>query len=413
MLIKIVNWFRGVLTIRIAGVAPERFINLCCNKKLFIWNLKNIGNEYQFNIIAKKYKQLKPIAKKTGIVPVIIKKNGFPFLWHRYKKRYGFFAGFIICIILVYVLSLYIWDISILGGSKYTPEAMLEFLKDNDLYAGIRKKKINCQEIEEEIRLAYNDIGWVSAEIKGTRLIIKITETSMPAPAQKVSKPSHIVASKNAVVKSIITRTGTPKVKKGDVVKKGDILVSGIVPVKNDYEEIIRYQPVVADADIVCTSYYDYEDRFSLEYTDEIYTGRNKKGYYIEISGKKLFLYNPSNSYDKYDIIVNENVLHITDSFYLPIRYGIITTREYYEEVKRYSEDEAIKIAEAKLNRFFDKLSANNVLIIENNVKITIENGYCIAKGRILVEEPAWEYKEVSDDEWRIERTDEHNGNNN
>jgi similar to stage IV sporulation protein len=54
-------------------------------------------------------------------------------------------------------------------------------------------------------------------------------------------------------------------------------------------------------------------------------------------------------------------------------------------------------------------LAANNVLITENNVKITIENGYCIAKGRILVEEPGWEYKAISDDEWRIEQTDEHN----
>jgi len=102
-------------------------------------------------------------------------------------------------------------------------------------------------------------------------------------------------------------------------------------------------------------------------------------------------------------------VLHITDSFYLPIRYGTITSREYYEVKKRYSEDEAIALAQGKLQRYLDKLAANNVLITQNNVTITIENGYCIAKGRILVEEPAWEYKEVSDDEWRIEGTDEHN----
>lgn len=409
MLKKLINWFRGVLTVRISGTAPERFINLCCNRKLFIWNLRNEDNGFQFNIIAGKYKQLRPIARKTRLVPVIVRKRGFPFIWHKYKKRYGFFAGVLICIILVYILSLYIWDISILGGSKYTPEAMLEFLKDNQVYAGIRKKDINCQEIEETIRLAYRDIGWVSAEIKGTRLIIKLTETNMPAPAQKAINPSHIVATKNAVIKSIITRTGTPLVKKGDVVKKGDILVSGIITVKGDFDEVLRYQPIIADADIVCSSYYDYEDIFSMEYTDEIYTGNIKKGYYLEINGRKLFLYNPSNSYNMYDIIVNENVLHLTDSFYLPIRYGTIATREYYEESKTYSEDEAIAIAEEKLQRYLDKLLENNVLILENNVKIFIENGCCIARGRILVDEPAWEYKEVSDDEWRIEQTDEYN----
>ena len=49
----------------------------------------------------------------------------------------------------------------------------------------------------------------------------------------------------------------------------------------------------------------------------------------------------------------------------------------------------------------------------ENNVKISIENNTCITKGRILVEETAWEYKIIDESEWRIEQTDEHNGDNN
>lgn len=412
MIIKLLNWFRGVLTVRIRGIDPERFINLCCNRKIFIWNLEYIDKEFQFQIVAKKYKSLKPIARKTGIVPRIIKKSGFPFLKHKYRKRYGFFAGVLISIILVYILSLFIWDINILGGSKYTPEAMIKFLNEHQIYSGMHKKDVNCQEIEETIRLAYKDIGWVSAEIKGTRLIIKITETNMPAPAQKAIEPSHMVATKNAIVKSIITRAGTPLVKKGTVVKKGDILVSGILAVKGDFDEILRYQPTVADADIVCSSYYDYYDAFKMSYLDEIYTGKEKKGYFIAFVGEKLFLYNPRNRYNKYDIIVNENMVHITSSFYLPFRYGTVKTREYEESWKTYTQEEATAIAQAKLQRYFDRLKENNVLITDNNVKITIENNYCITRGRILVDEPAWEYRTISEDEWRIEQKDEYNGNN-
>jgi similar to stage IV sporulation protein len=411
MLIKLARWFRGILVVRIRGIAPERFINLCNNKKIFIWDLRKVEEDFQFHILAKRYKSLKPIAKKTGIVPKIEKKIGFPFLWHKYRKRKGFFAGIFICIILVYILSLFIWDISILGGSKYTPEAMLKFLKANEVYAGIRKKEVNCQEIEETIRLAYNDIGWVSAEVKGTRLIIKITETNMPAPAQKALGPSHMVATKDAIMKSIITRAGTPLVKEGTIVRKGDILVSGILTVKGDFDEILRYTPTLADADIVCSSYYDYFDSFPIKYIEQEFTEKQKKGYFIAFTGKKLFLYNPRNSYNKYDIIVNENTVHITNSFYLPLRYGSITTREYYEEEKTYTQQEAATIAQARLQRYFDQLSEKDVLIKENNVKITIENNYCIAKGRILVEEPAWEYRTITENEWRIEQTDEHNGN--
>ncbi len=410
MLVKLINWLSGYLCIHIYGTAPERFINLCCNKKIFIWNLQRIEDGYQFHIMARKYKSLKPIAKKTGIVPKITQKTGFPFLMHRYRKRKGFFVGILICIVLVYILSLFIWDISIVGGSKYTPEFMLGFLKDKNVYTGIKKNKVDCQEIEETIRLAFNDIGWVSAEMKGTRLIIQITETNMPAPAQKTMEPSHIVATKDGIIKAIITRAGTPMVKVGDVVKKGDILVSGIIAIKGDFDEILRLQPVVADADLQCRSYYNYKDTLKMNYIDNVFTGSMKKGYYISFFGKKLFLYNPSNSYDKYDIIVNENTLHITNSFYLPIRYGTITTREYVEEDKTYTEEEAIAIVQGRLNRYFERLREKDVLIGENNVKITIEKNYCIARGRILVEEPAWEYKTILEDEWRIEQTDEHSG---
>jgi similar to stage IV sporulation protein len=409
MLIKLINWFRGFLCVRVRGIAPERFINLCCNKKIFIWDLKRIEEDYQFHIIAKNYKNLKPIAKKTGMIPVITKKTGFPFLMHRYRKRKGFFAGIFVCVIIVFILSLFLWDINILGGSKYTPEAMVKFLEDNHVYTGIMKNKVDCQEIEETIRLAYNDIGWVSAEIKGTRLIIKITETNMPAPAEIAIEPSHIVATKDGIIIRIITRAGTPKVKPGDVVKKGDILVSGINEIKGDFDAILRLQPTVADADIVIKSYYDYYEAFPMRYTHKNFTGDTKKGYFVAFALKKLFLYNPRNSYVKYDIIVNENKLHVTNTFYLPFRYGTISTREYVEETKTYTEQEAITIAKLRLKRYFDKLIENDVLITENNVKITIEDNTCIAQGRILTEEPAWEYKTIMEDEWRIEQTDELN----
>ncbi len=412
MLMKLVNWSLGYLCVRIRGIAPERFINLCCSKKIFIWELKRDQEDYQFFISIRNFKKLKPIAKKTGIVPKITCKIGLPFFMHRYRKRKIFFIGILFCTILVYIMSLYIWDINVLGGSKYTPEAMQKFLNEQHVYTGILKNKVNCQEIEEEIRLAYNDIGWVSAEIKGTRLIIKITETNMPTPAGEAIEPSHIVATKNGIIKSIITRAGTPMVRKGDVVKKGDILVSGIIPIKADFDEILKLQPVVADADIVCKSYYDYKDSFCMDYMNKEYSGKSKKGYYFILFGKKLFLYNPRNPYDKYDIIVNEIALHVTDTFYMPFRYGTIMTRDYKEESKKYSEDAAIKIANAKLNRYLQRLSELGVIITENSVKISIENNACIAQGRVIVEEPAWKYQKVQESEWRIEQTDEHNGDN-
>lgn len=409
MLRRLKHWLFGYLTIYISGVSPERFINLCSNRRLYVWNIVRENENYRFNISVKNYKKLKPIFRKTRLIPRINQKNGLPFFLHRYRRRKVFFIGVFMCALLIYIMSLYIWDISILGGSKYTPEAMLEFLADNGIKAGIRKSMINGSEIEEDIRLSYKDIGWVSAEVKGTRLIIKITETNMPAPIIEATAPSHMVATKDAIVKNIVTRSGTPMVKSGDVVRKGDILVSGVLTVMDDFGGVLEKTPTIASADITCMSYYNYSDSFSLDHKVRIFTDNSKQGYYITLFGKKLFSYNPRYSYTMYDIIVNEYTSKITDSFYLPFQYGTVTIREYFEQRDIYTEDKAIQIAKSRLQRYFDRLEEEGVYITKNNVTIDIKNNKCISQGRILVEEPAWEYILIDESEWRINQTDEYN----
>lgn len=413
MLIKLFRWLRGYLLIRMKGQSPERFINLCSNRYIYIWNLKNVEGDYECNIMVRDYLKLKPIAKKTGTIPYIKKRYGLPFFIHHYRGRKGFFAGILLFCIILYILSLYIWDINIQGGHSYTPEAMVKFLRSNQVYAGVQKKNIDCQEIEDLIRDTYSDIGWVSAEKKGTRLIIKITETNIPPPAVTATEICHIVATKDCIINEIITRIGTPLVHKGSVVKKGDILVSGVVDIVGDNEIIVNKKPVIADADIIGKTYYEYKDTFPLDYIEKTYTGNYKTGYHFSFLLKKINLYNPRILYAKYDIIVNEFMLHLSDNFYLPVEGTVTRYPEYTELKKRYTESEATVIAKDKLKRYLDDLIENDVLITENNVDIVIEKNSCTAKGKIVVLESVKEFKSIDDSEWIIIETDETNDNNN
>jgi similar to stage IV sporulation protein len=413
MFSKLLRWLQGYLLIQLKGQSPERFINLCSNRMVYLWDLKNVDGYYQSHITLKEYRKLKPIARKTGTIPCIKKKFGLPFLMHKYKKRKGYVTGVLLFCVILYVLSLFIWDVNILGGHTYTEEAMVKFLKNNDIYVGLQKNKINCQNLEVLIRNTYKDIGWVSAEIKGTRLIIKIEETKMPSPAVTASTPCHIIASKDCIIYSFVTRTGIPQVKIGSVVKKGDPLVSGIIDITGDNLEVVEKIPVIADADIIGKTYYEYKDTFPLNYIDKQYTGKTKTGYNFSLFLKKFNVYKPRIPYGKYDIIVDEFTLHLSDNFYLPASYSIIKYPEYTETKKKYTELEAKTIANEKLQRFLDKLIENDVLILENNVKIAIDKKSCTASGKIIVLESVKEFKTIDDSEWRITNTDESNGNDN
>lgn len=412
MLKRLLLWFGGYLCVHIKGYSIERFVNLCKARNISIWNIKNTKEGYEFCMMLKAYRSIRPIARKTKTIPYIHKRVGLPFLLHKYRKRKGFFIGILIFSVILYIMSLFIWDISMEGGHKYTQEAMIKFLNANQVYTGMRKSKVNCQVIEEQIRLKYPDISWVSAEVKGTRLILKITETNMPTPKKSTRNPSHMVATKDCTITNLITRNGTPQVKIGSVVKKGDIIISGIVKVMGDFEAIVNTNFVVADADITCKSFYRYKDELPLTYEKKVYTGEKKEGLILKILNHKINLYNPRISYDKYDIIIDETTLKLNRNFYLPIQYHKVKYRKYESQTVTYSEEEASQIAMDRLKRYLDQLVEEGVSIIENQVEIQMVDNKCIASGKIIVEESCWEYQTIEENEWREPNTDEHSGDN-
>lgn len=410
MLIKFLRWFFGYLRIEIKGYSPERFINLCSNNNILIWNLKKISAGYEFYISVKGFKKLRPIVKKTKTRPYIIKRYGLPFLIIRFKKRIFFLIGVFLCAIILYSLSLFIWDIGVDGEYTNTEEVIIKYLRNEGVYSGVLKKNVNCQVIEEKLRKQYEDIGWVSAEIRGTRLLLKITETNLVKKEGKKEEPHHIIARKDGIITSIVTRKGTPQVKIGDIVKKGDIIISGIIEIIRDNTEVINKEIVSSDADIRMKTVYQYKDSLPLNYIKKEYTDNTKKSFAISIFNRKIILYKPLKKYRKYDIIVNDYNIKLGENFYLPVIWHVSEYKEYVENKSLYSKEEAIKMMQDKIDLFVNKLEEKDVTVIENNVKITMKKDSCIADGRIIAEESAVKEQSIDDSEWRIAEPDELSG---
>ena len=93
MLLSVIKYFRGYVHVKLTGYAPERFLNLCGNRNILIWNLKPCENGYTFCISVDAFRQLKPILKKTKTQIRIQKRVGMPFCAFRYRRRYLFPAG--------------------------------------------------------------------------------------------------------------------------------------------------------------------------------------------------------------------------------------------------------------------------------------------------------------------------------
>ena len=176
MLRYILNNLAGYLRIRVEGYSPERFLNLCCYHGIFLWNLRPAKGAYEMNIRVRDFRRLRPMVRKSRAKVRIIQKRGVPFFIHKYRGRKLFFTGSVIAICLIFLLSSFIWRIQIDGNLARTDEVLLSFLTEKGIACGMAKKNVDCDRIEKDIRMEYDDIIWVSAYVHGSCLKIKVRE---------------------------------------------------------------------------------------------------------------------------------------------------------------------------------------------------------------------------------------------
>lgn len=393
MIIWFWKYINGYVVIKISGFSPERFINLCANKKLYIWNIKKVSDGFSFAISTKAFFMLRPIARKSGCRIKIIKKVGLPFKFRFFRHRKFFLVGFLLGVFIIVFLSFFIWKIEVHGNYIYTTEQMINYLNDHDIKVGSFKYGIKCSELDSIIISDLEKTMWVSSEIKGTKLAIYIREGIQFEKQEVFNENCDIVANRAGTIVSIITRKGSPLVKQGDEVEIGDVLVTGTLEI-TELTQLKAVEFTSSDADIYLKTSYDYKDSININYIDKQYIeGGEKKDRTLVLFDYKINLFNPSINDRVYDKMETNKQLVILDNFYLPISIYSVVYKPYYEYEKIYSYDEAKAILQNNLNRTIKELEANNIQIINNNVVYKAEGDYVIAQGEIITIEKTGEKK--------------------
>lgn len=400
MIRSFIRYLKGYVKIRIQGFSPERFLNMCSYHDIYIWGLVPVGNGYEMYISITDFRRLKPLARKTHSKVTLIKRCGFPFFLFHYRKRKLFFFGLLICIILLKVYSLFIWDIHFEGNEKWPDETLAEYLKSQGVAPLMLKSEVDCPGIVKNIRKEYNDIVWVSASVDGSRLKIQIKEnddtllnesgdenTEKKTSAAGKEGPTDLIAKADGVITSIVTRSGAPQVHAGDEVTKGDILVLGRVDVVNDSGEVTGYQYQQSDADIFADTELEYTDSIPRTYQEKVYDDKKRYQAYIRAGDFRISVGTISNQYENSELTVTEHQLKAGENFYLPFSWGIKKVRSYTFHEKTYTEEEIREILSGNFQRFCKDLEEKGIQIRENSVKIHLYADSASASGPLYLNE--------------------------
>lgn len=388
MLIWLFRYLKGFVRIRVLGYSPERFLNLCKARHIVLWDLQNVGNEYEMNLSIRDLRKIRPLVKKARAHVTVTERHGLPFFLHRNRKRKMFPVGMLACCMLLYVLSLFIWDIRIEGNRARSTDVLLTYLAEEQIVHGMRKRDVDCKEIQTMLRIHFPDLTWVSARVTGTQLLIRVRENqdleTEQQEAANTSESSDLVAARAGIITGILVRSGTAQVQPGDEVEAGTVLISGTVDIRDDSGEAVGVQEVCADGDVRARTFYIYEDSFARSHEVRYFTGKKRYGVSIR-AGRKLLSFTDPRTFPLYTTVETEHPLHLTGNFYLPLSFGLIERAEYEVYTEKYTAEEAKGLAEAHLNEFLNNLLQKGVQIVGNDVKIDNGRNFCVSKGKIEV----------------------------
>lgn len=351
MLLKILfNYIIGYIRISIEGYYIERFINICRNDKIAIWNLKRDKNvKLELNIGIKDLRKIKKIARQTKCKVKILRKKGLPFIFNRYKKRKIFFVFLLLIVILLSISSNFIWNIQIIEEDNKKLENIQNDISDCGLTIGKLKAQINTKEIINKVRLKRDDIAWMGIELKGTNAIIKIVKSTSKPEIIDETDYCNIVSDKQGVITKINAQNGTIAVKVGDTVNIGTPLINGWMEGKYTG---IRY--VHAKGEIEAKVWHTKSKKINYQTTERKETGNIENKYKIKINNFEINLSKRLSKFQIYDTIDAENKFKIFSNFYLPISLIKITNKEIKEEQEKYTIEEAKNIGIQQLQEELD-----------------------------------------------------------
>ena len=365
MFIRILlKYILGYVRITIEGYYIERFINICTNSKILIWNLKR-ENEVKLylNIGIKDFYDAIKIAKKLKCKIKINKKRGIPFIIHKYKKRKIFLITLIVITMLIGVSTRFVWNIDIITEEKI--DNIEQDIKEVGLKIGVPKDRVNIQEIANKIRIKRDDISWIGIELKGTNAIVKIVKAKKAPEIINENENSNIVAYKEGIITKIIAQNGTALVKVGDEVKENQILIEGKIEGKYTGTRFVH-----SLGEVEALVKYSRTEKFPLKTIEKVETGNKETKYKIKISNFQINFYKTLSKFKIYDTIEMERKIKIFSNLYLPISITKIINKEQENVEKEYSKEYAIETGTTKLEKILEDEIGKEKEIINKDVNI-------------------------------------------
>ena len=229
MLIRLIRFFRGTARFTVRGGFLERFLNLCAQNRVPVWDGRRAGDSYTARTTLRGSRALPELARKAGVALEAPVPGGAPAFLRRYRKRTGLFAGAGMVAVALVVLGSFIWQVEVVGLQTVPEEEVLSILEELGVRRGALRRDIDARRVERLLMIRLDEAAWVAVNLRGSTAVVEIQERVAPPEPIDDDVPHNVAAAKPGFITYMEVYSGQPTVKAGDSVDTGEILVSGIM----------------------------------------------------------------------------------------------------------------------------------------------------------------------------------------
>ncbi len=322
-----ISYIRGYFVIIVEGIEIERFLNNLIRNNIHVFNVKRIdSNKIEFSIERQDMKALKNVYRGGNYNIKIKQKTGIPFLIKRIYKQKGMWICAFISLFLLIMTSQFVTDIYIQVPEGIKKEEIRKELYNAGLKPGVYKKNIDRKAIRDQVMLEFDEVAYVSINVKGTNIFVTVTKKAESLKSNEDSNYCNVIAEKNGIIEKVIPRSGKTLVEPGKIVQKGDVLLNGA--------------NTKSVPEVWASTFYEVKKSASYEDINKERTGNSKKVYTINFYDKSYTIRRKID-YKDYNIDNKEYKLSI-GNYTFPISIKVSTFNET-KDVKVKKDKEELK----------------------------------------------------------------------
>lgn len=356
------------ILIKVKGRNINRFIRRLISLKINILKIKKISEqEANFLISITDYQLI--IDNKTIYEVVQLNIYGIIKL-QQFIKTNKYILIYIVCsILLITLLSNMIFKVEVVHNSQELRNIIIQELSEHGISKfNFKKSYDQLQIIKHSIKEKYkSDIEWIEIIEDGTSYIIKVEQRIINQPSEEL-KNSNIVASKSAIIKSIIVNSGEVVKNINDYVLKDEVIISGNIHLYDEVKDQIPASGIVyGEVWYTINIFYPFNHNYEYE-TNKINTTYAIKFLNYQFEFNKKFI---NKNYTE-QILINHQ--------FLPFSFVKQEQRELVIVNEILTKESAIEQAIQKGNKIMEDNLKQTEHIIKYNILNTTstENGVTV-----------------------------------